>query len=579
MRAALAVGLCVVLAPFVLGSFHVNLLSYVGISALVTLGLVLLTGAGGLTSFGQAAFVGLGAYGTALLTTRLDLSPWLGLPAAILSCSVVGLVLGLISLRLSGHYLALITIAWGMAIYLLFGGLELFGAHSGISDIPPLRLPGLSTGLGYYVLIWLVLGLAMLGSANLLGGREGRAVRVLRGGEALAASLGIDAFRLRLMIFVLAAILAGIGGWLYAHLQRYVSPDPFELSGGIIYLLMALVGGAGSVWGCLLGALVITGLDSVLQDVLPLLMPRASNFIGVVNGCLFILLLQTLPGGLAGRLGRWLKPAAYRRGPAAAPPLPKRPLPRPGETLLELQGVSRRFGGLVAVENVGFTVEAGEIVALIGPNGAGKSTLFNLISGLLAPSAGSIRFAGRPIGRTRHLAAAGLARSFQHVRLRPGMSVLENVMLGTYARTRAGALRAMLGLDGVEEARARGEAMAQLARVGLAGRAQEAGGSLPLGHQRLLEIARALAADPCLLLLDEPAAGLRRPEKQALAELLAAIRATGVTVLLVEHDMDFVMGLVDRLVVMNFGRMIQSGTPAEIRASAAVREAYLGAPA
>jgi branched-chain amino acid transport system permease protein len=245
---------------------------------------------------------------------------------------------------------------------------------------------------------------------------------------------------------------------------------------------------------------------------------------------------------------------------------------------MTVQAATRRFGGLVAVNDVSFEVRAGEILALIGPNGAGKTTMFNLITGALRASDGRIVFAGEEITTTsaHKIAAAGIARTFQHVKLRPKMSLLDNVLLGAYGRTTAGFLSGALRLDRREEARARSEAMRQLDRVGLGDRPHELAGNLPLGNQRVLEIARALAADPILLVLDEPAAGLRRQERLALADLLRNLRAEGLTILLVEHDMDFVMGLVDRIVVMDFGCKLCEGSPQTVRADPQVQEAYLG---
>jgi branched-chain amino acid transport system permease protein len=568
-----------VLIPTFANDFYLNLLNYIGINTLVALGLVLLTGAGGLTSFGQSAFMGLGAYATAVISTNFGLSPWLGLPVALLLSGVVALGLGFITLHLSGHYLALLTLAWGMIIFLLFGNIEFLGGHSGINGIPPLTFFGLSLSSNgrYYYLIWCFVALSLLGATLLLGSREGRAIRALRGGKGLVESLGINVFRVRLAIFLLAALLCGLAGWLYAHMQRYVGPAPFDLAVGIEFLLMAVIGGAGSVIGALVGATVITSLRTVLQDILPLFTARAGNLEIVVYGCLFILMLQYARRGLVGLVASRL-PTRARTVVADDARLPPRQQPAQDTVLLDVQNLTKRFGGLVAVDDVSFQARAGEIVGLIGPNGAGKSTTFNLISGALAPTSGRVTFNAMELGNIRAwtLVSKGMSRTFQHVKLRPHMTLLENVMLGAYSRTSAGFIAGMLHLDQREEATVRAEAMSQLGRVGLAERAGEFAGNLPLGQQRALEIARSLAADPILLLLDEPAAGLRQLEKKQLGDLLRSLRTSGLTLLLVEHDVEFVMGLVDRIIMLDFGRKVAEGLPHEIRNDPAVQQAYLG---
>lgn len=570
----------VIAAPLVLNTFYISLLSYTGISAIVVVGLVLLTGAGGLTSFGQSAFVGLGAYATAILTTRFGLSPWLGLVAALAVSGLVSIILGYVTLHMSGHYLALLTLAWGMAITLLFGNLEVLGAHSGINDIPALTLFGLSLRQPqrYFYLVAFLLAAVIVGASFLLRSRQGRAIRTLRGGRTLVRSLGIDEFRIRLSIFFIAAVLAGLSGWLYAHMQRYIGPDPFGIEASIEYVLMAVIGGASQIAGALIGAALINFLHSILQDVLPFLTSRAGNLETVVYGCLFILVLHHARAGMAGLLAPLFRQRGEKILVPGAEPLPKRALPTRDQLLLQVSGLTKTFGGLTAVDRVTFDVRAGEIVGMIGPNGAGKTTTFNLISGALRPSQGAITFNGRDIVREkpRNLVRLGMARTFQHVKLRPTMSVLENVMLGAYHRASTGFLAGIFHLDAATESKVRAEALLQLKRVGLAERAEELAGSLPLGQQRSIEIARGLAADPAVLLLDEPAAGLRRFEKEQLSDLLKGVRAAGVTLLLVEHDMEFVMGLVDRIIMLDFGKQCASGTPAEIRADPVVRQAYLG---
>ncbi|MDR2154719.1 MAG: branched-chain amino acid ABC transporter ATP-binding protein/permease [Burkholderiaceae bacterium] len=577
------------LAPWLAGSFVVSLLNDIGIGALVAMGLVLLTGVGGATSFGQAAFVGIAAYASAWLTTTQGLSPWLGLLFALLLTGVSALAIGMLTLHLGGHFLPLSTIAWGLSIAILFGNVEELGRHTGLSNIPPLHVGAwsLADPRAMYYLIWVLVGLALLFCYNLLRSRPGRAIRSLRGGSVLLASVGADALRVRLTLFIIAALLAGLAGWLYAHMNRFVSPAPFDMRASIEYLLMAVAGGVGHLIGALAGSGVVLALKNGIQDVLPLFTQRAGQIESVVFAALFIALMHFARGGVMGSALRWRRrlgaPLAAMPPDVEllAAPLPRRDMPTGGEIVLSVQGAVKRFGGLVAVSDVSFDVKAGEIVGLIGPNGAGKSTLFNLLTRTLRMTAGQVRFMGRDISgmSQRQVARLGLARTFQHVKLRPHMSLLDNVALGAYARTHVGVLRAGLRLNRSEERRIMQEARRQLDRIGLSGRAHELAGSLPLGTQRILEIARALAADPILLVLDEPAAGLRRQEKIALSDLLRKLRDEGVTILIVEHDMDFVMKLVDRLVVMNFGAKLVEGAPAAVRADAQVQAAYLGSAA
>ncbi|MDM0083098.1 MULTISPECIES: branched-chain amino acid ABC transporter ATP-binding protein/permease [Variovorax] len=572
------------IAPMLAGNFTVSLLNDIGIGALVALGLVLLTGIGGATSFGQAAFVGIAAYATAWLTTTQGMSPWIGLLFALLLTGLSALAIGMLTLRLGGHFLPLSTIAWGLSIAMLFGNVDALGRHTGLSNIPPLRIGGwsLADPRAIYYLIWVLVGLAFLFSQNLLQSRPGRAIRSLRGGATLLASVGADAYRVRLTLFVTAALFAGLAGWLYAHMNRFVSPSPFDVRASIEYLLMAVAGGLGQLAGALVGSALVLVLKNGLQDVLPMLTQRAGQLEAVAFAALFILLLHFARGGLMGFVRRWTR-GRFSAAPAQASatpvePLAHRTLPDRGSPILTVTGAVKRFGGLVAVNDVSFDVKAGEIVGLIGPNGAGKSTMFNLLTCTLPMTAGQVRFLGQDIAGLpqRTVARLGLARTFQHVKLRPHMSLLDNVALGAHSRTNAGVLKAGLRLDRAEERQILQEAQRQLDRIGLGDRAHELAGSLPLGTQRILEIARALAADPVLLVLDEPAAGLRRKEKMALGELLRKLREDGVTILIVEHDMDFVMKLVDRLVVMNFGSKLVEGVPSAVRADERVQAAYLG---
>ncbi|EJL90911.1 ABC-type branched-chain amino acid transport system, ATPase component [Herbaspirillum sp. CF444] len=578
--------LLVVLAlPFLsVPPFWITLLSYVGLYSIVALGLVMLTGVAGLTSFGQAAFVGIGAYTTAYVTTQFGLSPWIGLLAGLLITGASALLIGAVTMRISGHYLPLSTIAWGLSLYFLFGNMDSLGKYDGIGGIPSISLFNFefSSGRSMYVLIWVVVILALISVKNFLNSRTGRAVRALKFGYVMPEAMGVNTAWIKIVIFAYAAMLAGVSGWLYAHLQHAVNPTPFGLKYGIDYLLMVVVGGAGYVWGALLGAGLITLLGNFLQEWLPSVLGASGNFEAIVFGIALVLFLQYANEGLWPFIQARFPGKPSARAPDEAPPLEQKSKPAAGDVILDVKAARKQFGGLVAVNDVSFSVKAGEVVGLIGPNGAGKSTTFNLVTGVLPITSGEVSYRGSSIAglSSRQIASRGIARTFQHVRLVPGMSVLENAAMGAYLRgdraAQGGALASILRLNRKEEGKILLEAKRQLERVGLGDMLYRPAGSLALGQQRILEIARALCCDPALLLLDEPAAGLRYKEKQALSELLKKLRAEGMAVLLVEHDMDFVMQLTDHIVVMEFGTKIAEGTPAQIQVHPAVLEAYLG---
>ena len=573
--------LAVMVAPVLLSSYEIALLNYVGLAAIVVLGLVLLTGVAGLTSFAQAAYVGTGAYITGYLSSVYGISPWLTLPLVLLVALVLALIASLITVRLSGHYLPLATLSMAIVAYYLFAGLQATGGQAGMSNIPGLSIAGLAIEgpKAFYPAIWGVLLLLQLAMRNLLDSRPGRAIRALRSGAIMAESVGVNTWLMKIASFVIACLLAALAGWLYAHFQRFLNPSPFSFNQGIEYLFMAVIGGAGSIGGALVGSGIVVLGNQWLQTHLPLLLGMQGDFETVIFGLAAVVMLQRLPQGI------WpaILDVARLRVPKSwtfaddAPALPVRDKPPPGQPILAVRGVCKQFGAVKANRDVSLDVRAGEILALIGPNGAGKSTLFDVISGVLHPTSGAVHFLGEESAYfPRTLSLHGMGRTFQHVRIVPEMTVLENAALGAHARLQTGFVAAALRLDRAKEAMLITEALRQLDRVGLRELALQSAGSLSLGQQRVLEIARALCSDPCLLLLDEPAAGLRHLEKQALSKLLRQLQSEGMAVVIVEHDMDFVMNLADRIIVMQFGEKLAEGCPAEIQRNPAVIDAYLG---
>jgi branched-chain amino acid transport system permease protein len=567
-----------VLAPAYLGDYPLSVLDNIMTSAIIAIGLVLLTGIIGMVSLGQAAFAGLGAYAAAYAALNWNINPWLTLPLALLAAAAPAALIGALTLRMSGQFLVLATLAWGISFFYLAGALPMFGGQNGLAGIPQLAVFGLALGTdrGMYPVILAGLALVVWMSLNLLDSNFGRMIRTIRYGAAIGESAGANIFLLRLTVFTIAATFAGFAGWLYTFTLQFLDPNAFSLDNGIQYLFMAVIGGVSNVWGGVIGAAAYSLADRFLSGYLQQFFGQSFNVNSIFFGVIMLVLMQTARGGLWPFVSGIFSPPARRE--VAPLPLDRPAQPTAGTGVLRVANAVKKFQGLVAVNDLSFEIEAGEILALIGPNGAGKSTIFNLITGLLKSTSGKIQFLGQDITarRSREIARLGLGRTFQHVRLVPTMTVLENVAVGGFVRHRTPLWKILLRLNRAGERRALAEAAYQLERVGLLARQGELAANLSLGEQRILEIARALNGNPVLLLLDEPAAGLRYNEKQQLAELLMALRREGMTILLVEHDMAFIRQVAGRVVVVQYGEKLAQGSIAEIQRNQAVREAYLG---
>jgi ABC-type branched-subunit amino acid transport system ATPase component/ABC-type branched-subunit amino acid transport system permease subunit len=604
-----------------------------GLYTMVTVGVVIILGQAGQLSFGHSAFYGMGAYTTALLTIRLSFPTLGALVIGALVSGVIALIVGRPVLKLRYFYLALATIGLGQIFLVLVTQLRsITGGATGLAPVPPLNVFGFvfNTNLRQYYLVWVVALIVILFVDRALKYRAGRAFRAIATSEIASSSLGVRTANWKLLAFVSSAIVCGLAGGLFALVTMAVDPRGFTFTMAILPIVMMLLGG-GSVWGSVIGAVLMTWVINGFTG--------ADQYRGVLYSVIMILLLIFLPAGLVLRPEQRarLKTFFQRRRPGrssgpddspasaeclaaadegrragqcqtsvglptavsaadvqappsgveaataaveASVPAGRGARSAAGEPLLKVDDLSVHFGGLHAVDEVSLEVHEGEIVALIGPNGAGKTTLFNAVSRLQKLTKGSVRFAGKDVTQvsTADTARLGMARTFQNLRIYVNMTVLENVLVGCHYHERSGLWAGGLGLphQRKEERESRARAMRALAAVGLQDSAHLPAASLPYGSQRLVEIARALASEPRLLLLDEPAAGMNSAERTHLVEQIRKINASGVTVVLVEHDIELVMGISERVYVLDYGHLIAGGAPEQVRRDPAVIEAYLG---
>ena len=584
---ASVIALCLIIAPLVVqNNFQLRVVMLFMIYALVAMGLNILVGLVSLVSLGQAGIYALGAYTVGVLTVQHGWPLFATMGAAIVLSAVVGVVLAYPTVRVRGVYLAVVTIAFGLIVQnVVIDWRTVTGGTLGISNIPRADLgfgPLDTTGL--YTLIAGIMFVAFLLHHNLIYSRYGRAMHAVAQSETAASSLGINPANQRVFAFVISAVYAGIAGALYAYLNRYVNPDTFSFSDSIRFLLMVILGGSGTTLGPLLGAGILTWIPNLLQAF--------GKWQLFVYGALLAAVIFLLPKGIIGTLNSWLRSlmSRSRNQQQSAEPWPKasdqiagflRSHDQIRGPIMATSELTIKFGGLTALSNVSLQVEGASVHAIIGPNGAGKTTMLNALSGFYKPTSGVVYLNQQDIGSltSDQVARIGLTRTFQNTELFSEMTVKENIVVAFNSRYKTGILGTLLRLPGYfrEETKIDIQSVQLLDYVGLRDFAGELAKNLAFGHQRRLEIARALGLSPQILLLDEPAAGLTHAEIDELIALIRDLKSLGVTIILVEHHVDMIMAVSDHVTVLDYGEVIASGTPAQVRDDPRVIEAYFGA--
>jgi ABC-type branched-subunit amino acid transport system ATPase component/ABC-type branched-subunit amino acid transport system permease subunit len=553
--------------------YYVFVLANVALLALVGVGMNALIGLGRQISFGHVGFYAIGAYVVAVLG-QAGVSFWIAWPLGALLATLLGALLALPALRVKGPYLAMVTIAFGFIVeHAIVEMRSLTGGQNGIMGIVGPSFGAVRGERAVALIALMSAALAYIGYILLARGTWGAAMRAVRDSEIAAESIGLNPLAIKTMAFALSAFCAGAAGGLFAPLSGFVTPHTFGFSQSILFVLVVMIGGAGSAAGPLMGALIV--------GVLPELLSSLEDFRLLFFGGLLLVVLWVAPGGVVGLwnalVARWRR--AFAAAPEAFKPAPVEdlaPLFKRARQSLVAQGLSIRFGGVQAVSELSFEADPGQVTSLIGPNGAGKTTALNMLSGFYRPSSGGFQLGSRALGgaSAMRVARAGLARTYQTSQLFGSISVLDNVALAM----NRGALGAVLGRARLCSPKVRARSLALLAFCGYQGDPEILAADLAHVDRRLVEIARALALDPDALLLDEPAAGLSSDEKQQLGVLLRAIANAGLTIIVVEHDMKLVMGVSDKIVVLDAGRRLAVGAPKAIQSDPAVRQAYLGEP-